>query len=1530
MGFWDDLKMGTGFAPKTQDFVDRTARTIERTQGSNAASTYSSQMTNKVNENTGQNFDNNYTASEGSQAVVNQFKDNDDDNSAGGVRNISEGNIFSALGETLNEENRSTMFGGQLKDYSNLSNDRFQANNLTQEGNTVGYSKYGKSAGSIITVTSDGKFKLTPSDAVAQDLGVAATDFDTLDEVFGMLDRYNDEPANTFARYNAATQQGLRDKDATVYANDTSLNNPAEALEEFGPVYEPQPTDPTDLETTTTEEPEPILPFFDPQDSDNLLKLKRLDVEVTLAMEAYQADPNNYNARYDLNGDGTNSLNDVVTLQQMYAGPNRGGIQKNQIFADLILSDVNPSIAGQTNQLSDNIAAPVAVSGSINSENGYYDLTFNDIGGGSYTVSGRTEAEARANARTRGDEYINQIMGTLNDTGQLSDQERQTLRDALAWKQTYYAEGQANFSPYTDEDRASAGVSIENAASTLNTYEIDNLLAPTFSADPVTGTPSTLNVQDAYTNIINDDTLSDDAKKYSLASLMGANLTSNDVATYDITGDGTIDQDDISTVQTNYLRGQNSILQDPSKSSLWEYSSSYNVGEDERYVNFNQSGQGNTVAQTNIGELYQEGDRYKFKTKDGLVVREFGNVQDAVRFVSPNAGYEFGKFKNESTEYDSYSPYYFTNKRGERMDMSEAEIAEVDRLRAQGFTEQQINDSLKQQFDYRVIKDVTGQTGLETQTEQTFMQKPDRPDSGEYDYKQSKPQDIYTRGESTDQQAGVYQAQPYQPQFVGQQVDPATGTFMLGQQQPMMSQPSMVGSQFNVPQISTSVLGPQQQQQQATSFTNYGPRFTTYNEGGVVPQQQLQSQGTFGGFKPQAMQKIANNLGYMGDMSGFEQYLSANPDKKQKMDTYTQKAMQMAKGGMAKKVLHANDGTYVYGQSDPRRLGQQYIPQTDFSTYTEQVPIYEERYDDEGNVLKDDYGQPQKFATGEYQTVQKGYNLSDVMATQAVYPGLPQGATVTPMGVNFQAGQFLNPYSGQVYGNVGVPTALAGTAQAGMIQPTGANLMQAQTGYGAMNQLMSGVGAAQAGYGPEIQAAQGQSSLNIQAAQGQAYMMQNPVQRQLQSGELISGAADAQKAAAFTEQIEAATAEPSAKATVQGQLEGLMSQFEEGDSPAWAAGAMRAAMGAMSARGLGASSLAGQAVVQAAMESALPVAMADAQTQSQFEQQNLSNKQQRAMLAAQQRAQFMGQEFDQAFQARVANASKVSDVANMNFTAEQQVALENSRAANTMNLANLSNRQAGVMAEAAAIANMDQANLNNRQMTAVQNAQNFLQVDMANLSNRQQSELFRAQQRAQALFTDQAAENAAAQFNATSQNQVDQFFASLTSQTSQFNASQTNAQAQFNAGQTNVLERFNAEINNQREQFNAQNRLIIDQSNAQWRREVATMDTAAVNRANELNAEALLGVSRDAYNNLWSYYRDNMEWAWTSAEGEKNRMSNLAIAQLQADNTYDLAKMKEDYANNVGFGSLIGKILTSDLTNTLGGSILGDWFGWGS
>jgi hypothetical protein len=702
----------------------------------------------------------------------------------------------------------------------------------------------------------------------------------------------------------------------------------------------------------------------------------------------------------------------------------------------------------------------------------------------------------------------------------------------------------------------------------------------------------------------------------------------------------------------------------------------------------------------------------------------------------------------------------------------------------------------------------------------------------------------------------------------------------------------------------------------------------------------------FQGFKPDALKRIAGTLGYQGDMNSFEQYLMDNPDKKQTMDMYNNKAMQMAMGGAVRKKYNVggltNSGLDAInaGIAYENELSRNLVASTGMTGMT-QDPLAS--FANSGQILPvsanaDPRGLPQSTTPADPRAIPQQYipqtnftpemNLQDVMVAQAKTPGLPTGATVVPVGTQMTAEQFVSPTSGQVVGATAVPTALAATAQAQQQQATAAGQMAPAIATPQVSQVAAETQAAQAGTPEAIQAAQqNQSALSsMQAAQGTANIMTNPMQREIQQGELISGAADATKAAQFTEQVQAAQALPSEKATVQGQLEGLMQDFEGGQTPVWAAGAMRAATAQMAARGLGASSLAGQAIIQATMEAALPIAQADASTMAQFEQQNLSNRQQRAMLAAQQRAQFIGQEFDQAFQARVQNSARIGDIANMNFTAEQQIALENSRAANTMNLSNLSNRQAMVMAEAGALANLDMANLNNRQQAAVQNAQNFLQVDMANLSNQQQTELFTAQQRIQSLFTDQAAINAAQQFNATSQNQTDQFFASLASNTAQFNATQANAQAQFNAGQVNVLERFNAEINNQREQFNAQNRLVIDQANAQWRREIATADTAAVNRANEINASSLLGTSQSAYNNLWQYYADNMEWAWTSAENERKRINDLAMVQLQADSQFDAQKYKSDAESSAGFGSLIGSLFTSDLSKTLAGSILGGIF----
>lgn len=468
----------------------------------------------------------------------------------------------------------------------------------------------------------------------------------------------------------------------------------------------------------------------------------------------------------------------------------------------------------------------------------------------------------------------------------------------------------------------------------------------------------------------------------------------------------------------------------------------------------------------------------------------------------------------------------------------------------------------------------------------------------------------------------------------------------------------------------------------------------------------------------------------------------------------------------------------------------------------------------------------------------------------------------------------------------------------------------------------------------------------------------------------------------------AAQGDVTALDTVQGQLADLMKSFDNGQTPAWAAGAMRAANAAMASRGLGGSSMAGAAIFQAAMESALPIAQQDAQVfanmnlsnlnnrqqvalanaaaqqglqlqnldnrqkaalqnssnafslQSQnlsnmqqtmlanaqikaaFQGQNLSNKQQanlvtaaryaevaninlnnrqqaalqnntnslniemanlsnkqQAYLAnAQLEASLQGKQIDNQQQAAMANAARFSEAANITFTAKQQAALHNSELMKTIGLANLDARQATTLQNAATIANMDMANLNNRQQAAVQNAQAFLQMDMANLDNRQQTSMFRAQSNIQAMFTDQAAVNAARQFNASSENQTNQFFADLSSRVSMFNAEQGNAMRQFNAGETNTNRRFNAQLRTQRDQFNANNSLVIAQANAQWRQNVATINTAAQNTANLEAVRAQNGLTTQALDNIWQTERDTLAFAFQSYESAQDRATQLLLA----------------------------------------------------
>ena len=234
-------------------------------------------------------------------------------------------------------------------------------------------------------------------------------------------------------------------------------------------------------------------------------------------------------------------------------------------------------------------------------------------------------------------------------------------------------------------------------------------------------------------------------------------------------------------------------------------------------------------------------------------------------------------------------------------------------------------------------------------------------------------------------------------------------------------------------------------------------------------------------------------------------------------------------------------------------------------------------------------------------------------------------------------------------------------------------------------------------------------------------------------------------------------------------------------------------------------------------------------------------------------------------------------------------------------------------------------NLANNQQAAVVNAQAYLQMDMANLSNNQQANLQNLQAQQQTLLTDNAARNAALQFNATSQNQVNQYYDSLNTNIQQQNAQRAAAISQFNTAEENkvaalnaknataiadanaqrqsAINQFNSTLSDQRQRFNVENQRIIDQSNTVWRRQLNTSNTQAVNAANETNAQNLLNLSNFALSSLWQQWRDEASWVNQSSENEANRNHNLAVAALERTTAFDLQNSAQTSALYAMLGS---------------------------
>lgn len=565
----------------------------------------------------------------------------------------------------------------------------------------------------------------------------------------------------------------------------------------------------------------------------------------------------------------------------------------------------------------------------------------------------------------------------------------------------------------------------------------------------------------------------------------------------------------------------------------------------------------------------------------------------------------------------------------------------------------------------------------------------------------------------------------------------------------------------------------------------------------------------------------------------------------------------------------------------------------------------------DANFLKK-YGKPYGAMTPEEQKIAAaGGNLSGPTGTQmpsgsllSAQIGNDPTASVTRAGVVAADGgpnALIADGTGQAgaAAQAGVATA-AGAATAEEIAAMSPAQYQAYQSQQALQSALQNYLAAQGQVSPDsiVDPAQmdpfAAAALQLQAAQiGAPQTVDAPNPLQVSQDQLVSGSTVDQG------RVDATIAKNQA-ASVKTELDTLMQDFQGGNTPSWAAGAMRNASAAMAARGLSASSMAGMAIVQAGMEAALPIAQIDA-----------SNKQEVALLNAEQRASFLGMEFDQEFQAKVKNAARISEIANINFTAEQQIALENARMAQTVDLANLDARQGKVLADAATLSQIDLTNLNNRQQANVQNAKSFLQMDLANLSNEQQMQVLRAQETAQAILSDGAAINASRQFNATSQNQTDQFFAGLGSQVQRFNAEQINAINRFNAGETNAIAQFNTAQTNARDQFNAQNHLVVAQANAAWAQAITTAANAAANQANRDAALVANNLTSTMYNNAIQRERDLLAWAWQSGESERDRITKILEAEIDANG--ESQSLLETSA-----GNFVGELMTGAASYIIG------------
>ena len=666
---------------------------------------------------------------------------------------------------------------------------------------------------------------------------------------------------------------------------------------------------------------------------------------------------------------------------------------------------------------------------------------------------------------------------------------------------------------------------------------------------------------------------------------------------------------------------------------------------------------------------------------------------------------------------------------------------------------------------------------------------------------------------------------------------------------------------------------------------------------------------------------VARKLGYDGPMQGFDEFIASSPALQAKYSMVTQKYVErMAKGGVVKKYAFGGVGR------SRRREKEQYREPT-APTYTQQpadgVGILPDE-PDVGSYVGTDEGDGFNTPPPQVNPDIPEQNMDDSFVTNPtqdadVLAGAPNIASVPKMTATTVSDADAQSLLADTTTAAPATTAAVST-QAGTegVTAPGKVTADAMTADTAQTGVQTELDKMQQVQGTVSEKAQVDAATvvptetavsDLQAAQGTATRVEGVDQLRATPDQLVSGSAveQARVDEAMAKNV-AAQGQVTEEMTVQGQMNTLLSDFDAGNPPPWAAGAMRAATAQLAARGLGASSMAGQAIIQATIEAATPIAAADAAVFKEMGLQNLTNRQAMAVLTAQQRATFLGQEFDQNFQTRVLNAARIADVADKNFDATVQIALENSRLASTMNIANLNNKQALIIEQAGQIANLETKNLDNLQAARVQNAKAFLDMDMANLDIKQQNAMFKAKTITDTITSDAAAKNAAKATNATNKLKADEINSTLALSASYYNAQEKNKVAVANMEAANEIAKFNAQEANDRAEFNAEQTNAINVANAKILADISTTNTKEINAANAVNAKNATDLSSTVYSQLSQTYRDKLEMSFKAGENDADRAVELVKASLSSYTSIAVANKKADAESSASIGGFITNV----------------------